>query len=66
MSERRSRHRRKRKNAIARKKATRRSAPAVTSDSSSEKTTITRDTSATSAIPRTNRFSQSLLTPTPS
>ncbi len=42
------------------------SAPAVTSDSSSEKATITSETSAMSTIPRRNPFSQSRLMRIPS
>jgi hypothetical protein len=66
MSERRSRQSRKRKNAIARKKAIRRSAPAVTSDSSSDSATMTADTRAIRTIPRTKPFSQSRLMQIPS
>jgi hypothetical protein len=66
MSERRSRQSRNRKNAIARKNAMLSSALAVASEFSNESSTITSETSATSAIPRRKRFCQRLLTTSPS
>ena len=66
MSERRSRQRRNRKKAIARKNAMLRRALAVAREFSSERSTIASETSATSASPRRNRFSQRLLTTCPS